>query len=213
MLPTIEHDSVWELRLNRPPVNALSLELIVGLREEIEKAARDGIRALILSGAPGRFSAGLDVPLLLGLEPPAIADLWRELYALLRAIAASPIPIAAAVTGHAPAGGTVLALFCDWRVMAQGEYKLGLNEVQVGIPLPPVIVSALKRLVGARHAERLAVSGALLSPQEALDIGLVDEVASVEQVVPRAQEWCLRMLALPSEANDHHPTRGSLGSG
>lgn len=97
--------------------------------------------------------------------------------------------------------------------MAQGEYKLGLNEVQVGIPLPPVIVSALKRLVGARHAERLAVSGALLSPQEALDIGLVDEVASVEQVVPRAQEWCLRMLALPSEANDHHPTRGSLGSG
>jgi Delta3-Delta2-enoyl-CoA isomerase len=213
MLTTIEHDSVWELRLNRPPVNALSLELIVGLREEIEKAARDGIRALILSGAPGRFSAGLDVPLLLGLEPPAIADLWRELYALLRAIAASPIPIAAAVTGHAPAGGTVLALFCDWRVMAQGEYKLGLNEVQVGIPLPPVIVSALKRLVGARHAERLAVSGALLSPQEALDIGLVDEVASVEQVVPRAQEWCLRMLALPSEANDHHPTRGSLGSG
>jgi Delta3-Delta2-enoyl-CoA isomerase len=114
MITTIEHDSVWELRLNRPPVNALSLELIVGLREEIEKAARDGIRALILSGAPGRFSAGLDVPLLLGLEPPAIADLWRELYALLRAIAASPIPIAAAVTGHAPAGGTVLALFCDW---------------------------------------------------------------------------------------------------
>lgn len=200
MITTIEHDSVRELRLNRPPVNALSLELIFGLREEIENAARDGIRALILSGVPGRFSAGLDVPLLLGLEPPAIADLWRELYALLRAIAASPIPIAAAVTGHAPAGGTVLALFCDWRVMAQGEYKLGLNEVQVGIPLPPVIVAALKRLVGARHAERLAVSGALLSPQEALDIGLVDEVASVEQVVPRAQEWCLRMLALPSEA-------------
>jgi enoyl-CoA hydratase/carnithine racemase len=200
MITTIGHDSVRELRLNRPPVNALSLELIVGLHEEIEKAARDGIRALIVSGVPGRFSAGLDVPLLLGLEPPAMADLWRELYALLQAIAASPIPIAAAVTGHAPAGGTVLALFCDWRVMAQGEYKLGLNEVQVGIPLPPVIVAALKRLVGARHAERLAVSGALLSPQEALDIGLVDEVASVEQVVPRAQEWCLRMLALPSEA-------------
>jgi len=97
--------------------------------------------------------------------------------------------------------------------MAQGEYKLGLNEVQVGIPLPPVLCLLLKRLVGARHAERLAVSGALLSPQEALDIGLVDEVAFVEQVVPRAQEWCLRMLALPSEANDHHPTRGSLGSG
>ena len=95
--------------------------------------------------------------MLLGLDRAAIAALWRDFYALLGAIAASPIPIVAAITGHAPAGGTVLALFCDWRIMAEGDYKIGLNEVQVGIPLPPVILAGLRRLVGPRQAERLVV--------------------------------------------------------
>jgi enoyl-CoA hydratase/carnithine racemase len=126
--------------------------------------------------------------------------LWRELYALLQAIASSPVPIVAAITGHAPAGGTVLALFCDYRIMAQGDFKLGLNEVVVGIPLPPVILGGLRRLVGARQAERLGVSGALLSPEQALAVGLVDEVAPAEQVVERARDWCMQMLALPHEA-------------
>jgi len=93
------------------------------------------------------FSAGLDVPFLLTLDRPAIAALWRTFYALLRALAGSPLPIAAAVTGHAPAGGAVLMLFCDWRVMADGAWKVGLNEVQVGLTLPPVIFQAFKRQV------------------------------------------------------------------
>ena len=119
---------------------------------------------------------------------------------LLRAIASSPVPIVAAITGHAPAGGTVLALFCDYRIMAQGDFRLGLNEVAVGIPLPPVILGGLRRLVGARAAERLGVSGALISPEQALAVGLVDEVAPAEQVVERARDWCMQMLALPHEA-------------
>lgn len=200
MILTINHGTVRELRLNRPPVNALTTELFIALREAIQSAPGDGVRALILSGAPGRFCAGLDVPLLLGLDRPAMAVLWRELYTLLQAIAAAPVPIAAALTGHAPAGGTVLALFCDYRVMAQEDYKLGLNEVQVGIPLPPVLLGALRRLVGSRQAERLGVSGILISPQEALRIDLVDDLASMAQVIERGLEWCQRMLALPSEA-------------
>ena len=145
--------------MNRPPANALTSELIVALRQAIEMAPQQGKRALVLSGTPGRFSGGLDIPVLLTLNRPEIAAVWRELYALLKALAASPIPIAAAITGHAPAGGTVLALFCDCRVMAAGDFKLGLNEVQVGLPLPPVILAALRRLIGPRQAERLAVSG------------------------------------------------------
>lgn len=200
MIVTIDHVSVRELRLNRPLVNALTAELLTTLRQGIEGAARDGARALILSGSPGRFSGGLDVPLLLGMDRPAIAVLWRELYGLIRALACSPIPIAAAMTGHAPAGGTVMALFCDWRVMAQEDYKLGLNEVQVGIPLPPVLLGALRRVVGIRQAERLAVSGMLISPQEALRIGLVDELATMPDVIQRSLDWCQRMIALPQEA-------------
>lgn len=199
MILSINHGPVRELQLNRPPVNALSPELIVALRQAVQSSPADGVRALILSGTPGRFSGGLDVPVLLGLDRTAMAALWRDFYSLLGVIAASPIPIVAAMTGHAPAGGTVLGLYCDWRVMAQGDFKLGLNEVQVGIPLPPVIMAGLRRLVGPRSAETLGVTGALLSPDEALAAGMVDELAPPEQVVDRALRRCERMLALPSE--------------
>ena len=200
MIDNIEHGAIRELRLARPPVNALSPELILALTKAIQATPGEGARALILSGAPGRFSGGLDIPLLLGLDRPAMADLWRDLYRLLGAIAGSAIPIVAAITGHAPAGGTVLALFCDWRVMADGDYKVGLNEVQVGIPLPPVILRGLRRLVGPRQAERLAVTGELLSSREAVRLGLVDELAAPEKVVERAAEICQRLIALPAEA-------------
>ncbi len=200
MIKKIDHGAIRELQLDRPPANALSPDLILALRKAIQVAPNEDARALILSGAPGRFSGGLDVPLLLGLDRSAMADLWRDFYGLLGAIAGSTVPIVAAITGHAPAGGTVLALFCDWRLMAEGDYKIGLNEVQVGIPLPPVILAGLRRLVGPRHAERLAVSGEPLSPQEAVRLGLVDELTSPEKVVDRALEWCQRLVALPTEA-------------
>ena len=200
MLLTIDHGAVRELQLNRPPANALSPELIVALKQAVELAPQDGARALVLSGTPGRFSAGLDVPLLLTLDRPAIAALWRELYGLLRALATSPIPIATAIAGHATAGGTVLPIFCDFRVAAHREWKLGLNEVQVGLPLPPVIFAGLRRLVGAHQAERLAVGGLLISPDEAARIGLVDEVVPLDQVASRALEWSRGLLALPVDA-------------
>jgi 3,2-trans-enoyl-CoA isomerase len=200
MILTIEHGAVRELQLNRPPANALSPELIVALRKAVEWAPQDGARALVFSGTPGRFSAGLDVPLLLSLDRSAIATLWKDFYALMRAIALSPIPIAAAIAGHATAGGTVLPIFCDCRIAAQGDWKLGLNEVQVGLPLPPMIFAGLKRLIGGHQAERLAVGGLLVAPAEAVRIGLVDELVPLDQVVSRAIEWCRSLVALPVDA-------------
>lgn len=200
MLLILTHGPIRELRLNRPPANALSAELITALRQAVETAPNDGIRALVLSGTPGRFSGGLDVPLLLTYDRPQMAALWKDFYGLWQALACSPIPIAVAISGHAPAGGTVLPLFCDWRVMADGPFKMGLNEVQVGLPLPPVILAALRRLIGPRRAEQLAVRGSLISPQEALAAGLIDEIAPPEQVIDRALQWCESLLALPAEA-------------
>ena len=202
MILTFEHGPVRELHLNRPPVNALSPELIAALLQAVEAAPLEGRRALVLSGSPGIFSAGLDVPVLLKLDRPSMEAVWRDFYALMRALASSPIPLAAAITGHAPAGGTVLALFCDWRVAAEGDSKIGLSEVQVGLPLPPLILSALRRLVGPRQAERLAVTGLLVSPAEALQLGLVDEVVPAERVLERALHWCQDLLALPRAAMD-----------
>lgn len=200
MLIKIDYDDVMELRLDHPPVNALDPELVHALRAAIEAAPAAKARALVLSGAEGMFSAGLDVPALLKLERPAMSEFWREFIELLRAIALSPLPIAAAITGHSPAGGAVLAIFCDARIAATGDFKIGLNEVRVGLPVPAVIYAAFKRLVGARQAERLCLHGLLISPDEALRIGLVDQVLPVEQVIPAALDWCRSLLALPPQA-------------
>lgn len=199
-IQTIDHGPVRELRLSRSPANALSPELIAALRAGVETAPEAGVRALVLSGAPGMFSGGLDVPLLIGLDRAAIAAAWADFYGLMRALATSPIPVVAAITGHSPAGGAVISIFCDSRVMAEGEFKIGLNEVQVGIPMPPVIFHALRRLVGARPAERLCVSAALIPAAEALRIGLVDELVPPERVTARALEIAGALLALPPVA-------------
>lgn len=200
MLMKLDHGAVLELRLDHPPANALNPELVHELHEAIKAAPGTDACALILSGAEGMFSAGLDVPELLKLDSAAMSVFWKEFIELLRAIAVSPIPIAAALTGHSPAGGAVLVLFCDTRIAAAGEFKIGLNEVRVGLPVPTVIYAALKRLVGIRQAERLCLRGLLIAPDEALRIGLVDQVLPVEQVIPAALEWCRSLLELPPQA-------------
>lgn len=200
MITTIDHGCVRELRLNRPPANALTPELLTRLRNGVESAPQQGVRALILSGAPGMFSAGLDIPALLKLDRPQISSVWKDLYAALASLACSNIPVCAALTGHAPAGGTVLAIFCDWRIAAQGISKIGLSEVLVGLPLPPIILQCLRRLVGPHQAERLATRGLLMNPEEAHRIGLVDEIIPAEQVVERALKWCQDLLVIPASA-------------
>ncbi|MEM7049460.1 MAG: enoyl-CoA hydratase/isomerase family protein [Acidobacteriota bacterium] len=200
MFEIIDHDSIRELRIARPPVNALSPELIAGLRKAIEDAPGMGIEAMILSGRPGMFSAGLDVPHLLGLDRDAIAPFLDNLFGLMRAIALAPVPIAAAVTGHSPAGGAIMAIFCDTRIMAEGSYKIGFNEVEVGLPVPGVVYRALERRVGARQAERLCLSGSLITADEAYEIGFVDALAPAEKVAERALTWCQKLLALPPTA-------------
>jgi enoyl-CoA hydratase/carnithine racemase len=197
LLSSVDHGPVRELRLDRPPANALAPALVTALAEAIGRAPADGAEALVLSGAPGMFSAGLDVPYLLTLDREGITTAWAGFYDLLRALAGSPVPIAAAITGHSPAGGAVLAICCDRRVMAEGRFAIGLNEVQVGIPLPPALFGALRRVVGQRAAERLAVAGEMVSADEALRVGLVDELVRPDEVVARSLEWCRNLLALP----------------
>jgi enoyl-CoA hydratase/carnithine racemase len=200
VLQRIEHDNILELRLDRPPANALDPELVGRLLAEVNGAALGAAEALLLSGAPGMFSAGLDVPRLLELDRQGIRSVWADYLALVRAIALSPVPVAAAITGHSPAGGAVLALFCDQRVMAEGAYTIGLNEVRVGLPVPSVIVAATARLVGVHQAERLCVRGLMLSGVEARAIGLVDRLAPVDEVIERALLWCRELTGLPRQA-------------
>jgi len=214
MLNLTDYGPIREISLARPPVNAFDAGLVAALTEALGTAGREA-SAIVLSGREGMFSAGLDVPALLMLDRKAMGDFWRAFHGLLETLARSPVPVVAAITGHCPAGGAVLCLYCDYRVMTRGEYRIGLNETRVGLSLPPSIHRALVRLVGERLAERLVVSGALVSPGEALQVGLVDELAeSPEAAVSAALDWCETLLTLPARtmARNREIMRASLTS-
>ena len=200
MLNITDHGPVREIRLDRPPVNALNPELVQQLTQALNQAAEE-CDAVILSGREGMFSAGLDVPALLQLDRPAMGAFWNSFIGLLETVARMPVPTVAAITGHSPAGGAVISLFCDYRVMTDGKYKVGLNETQVGLMLPASIHGALVRLVGPHTAERMIVSGALMSPDQALSAGFLDAIAEDhEATMGEALNWCTAHLALPRHA-------------
>ena len=197
MLKVIDHDQIRELRLARPPVNALNEELLRALTDAVE-SARDRA-ALVITGQQGIFSAGLDVPSILTLDEAGMVPVFTSLWYAQRAFARSAVPVVFAITGHCPAGGTVLAIHADYRVMAAGDFRLGLNEVQVGLYPGPVIHGAFRRLVGG-HAAQLLTRGALIDPATALRVGLVDELCDAAQCAARALEVAREISALPRDA-------------
>jgi len=200
MLEITDHGPVREIRLNRPPVNAFNPDLVALLTEQLNSAG-DAADAVVVSGRAGMFSAGLDIPSLLQLDRAGIRQFWLAFLELLHTVAKMPVPTAFALTGHAPAGGIVLSMFGDYRIMCAGNYKTGLNEVQVGLVVSPVIKNALVRLTGPHPAEKILIPGTMLSPDQALDIGLVDELEeSPESTVSRAIAWCEHLLTLPRNA-------------
>lgn len=193
------HGQIHELRLARPPVNALNPDLCKALTAALGEAVAQGARGIVLAGGPKVFSAGLDVPHLLSLgdDQDALLAAWTAFFEAARALAASPVPVVAAMAGHAPAGGCVLALCCDYRIMAEGPYRIGLNETQVGLVAPEGIQLLMARAVGAHRSERLLVAGAMPEADEALRIGLVDELTDIDAVATRARAWLQDLLQLP----------------
>lgn len=200
MIELHRHGDIQEIRLARPPVNALTPELLTALRTAVQAAPAEGARGIILSGGDKIFSAGMDVPHLMGLDRAALVAGWSTLFSAARAIANCPVPVVASIGGHSPAGGCVLALCCDYRIMARGPFRIGLNEVQVGLVAPDAIQSLMRRVVGTYRAERLLVSGALVESEQALAIGLVDELTDAEHVTVRAANWLRELLELPPAA-------------
>lgn len=197
MLDITDHEGIREIRLARPPVNALNGEMLRAFVDAVG-AARDR-DAIVITGAPGVFSAGLDVPAILALDRAAMTQVFSSLWHAQHVVALSPVPVVFGITGHCPAGGTVLAIHADYRVMAAGEFRLGLNETQVGLFPGPVIHGAFRRLVGG-HAAQLLTRGALIDPATALRVGLVDELCEAAQCIARAVEVAREIRALPRDA-------------
>lgn len=198
MIDTIAHEGgITELSIARPPLNLIDTGVLKGLRRALATADAEGRRGIVLSGAPGVFSSGVDIAALLDGDRAAVRDYWEQVFLLARDMAHYRHPIFAAITGHCVAAGALLAVFCDYRVMARGAWQIGLNEVRVGVALPACFQFAVRRVVGALNAERLLVFGRTLDPQRALDIGLVDELAHPVNVVAFARERLDELLAMP----------------
>jgi len=211
MLDVIAHGAITELRLNRPPANALNHDLLEALLAAHEDAIGGGAKGLVLSGQPGMFCAGIDVPELLGQDRVSIRRFWALLFDAARSLAACPVPVVAALAGHSPAGGAVLASHCDYRVAAAGSFKVGFNEVQVGLPLPPTIMHAFADLVGTRRSRQVGMQGNLITMDEAYEIGLVDELVTAESVLGRSLEYLDGLLAMPPVAMNNTRLTGKAG--
>jgi enoyl-CoA hydratase/carnithine racemase len=111
-----------------------------------------------------------------------------------------PKPTVAAITGHAIAGGCILALCCDYRLLADGKKLMGLNEIKLGAPLPYVVDCVLPALVGGRYAREIMESGDFYPPDAALRMGLVDAALPLDQVLPASVEKAKTLGAMPEQA-------------
>jgi Delta3-Delta2-enoyl-CoA isomerase len=203
MIETIPHgDRIVELRIARAPINLVDVVTLRALRKALADAASNGTRGVLISGMPGVFSSGVDIIPLLEGNRAAVHDYWHEVFMLAMDMAQSKLPIVSAITGHCLASGALLAIFCDYRVMAQGPWSIGLAEIRFGVALPECFQFALRRVVGSLQAERMLVFGRMLDPKQALAVGLVDELAAPDEVVTCARERLQELLAMPRHSLD-----------
>jgi len=188
------------VRLHAGKANAIDrlfLEKLVGLMDELEGS---GARAAVLIGYDTYFSAGLALPSLLPLGRTELRSLIDLFETAMRRVFACPLPVVAAINGHAIAGGCVLALQCDVRLIADGTTKIGLNESRLGLGLPPSGVEALRFQLPASSLIPIAVDGALFAPMEAKQLGLVDDVVPSAEVLARGLERARSLARGTAEA-------------
>lgn len=194
------HGELAVLAMNTGKANAISAEFIRQLDRAREDFAKSDARALVVTGYDRFFSAGLDLPSLVGLERPELGDFVRRFDAAMLRWWDLPRPVVAAINGHAIAGGCVIALQADLRLMADGPGRIGLAEVSLGIGLPASVIETLRAQVPSSSLGPIALEGRLLAPRDALALGLVHEVVAPDALQERALARARELAALPPAA-------------
>ena len=192
--------AVATIRLDRPPVNALSVQMQNELAAAAAQVSADaGVRAVVVYGGPRAFAAGVDIREMSGVSYGWMASDTRRLQASFTAVAKIPKPVVAAVTGYALGGGLELALCADFRVFGQGA-RAGQPEILLGLMPGAGGTQRLPRLVGPARAKDIIFTGRQVPAGEALAIGLADRVVPDEEVYPAARELAGRFASGPSVA-------------
>ncbi|HET6489821.1 MAG TPA: enoyl-CoA hydratase/isomerase family protein [Syntrophales bacterium] len=173
------HDGIARVVIHRGKVNALNDSVIDEMSRTFGELALDpSVRAIILTGTGKFFSFGFDIPQFLGYGREQFTRYLTNFTGLYREIFLHPKPVVAMLNGHTIAGACMIASSCDYRVMVSGKARISLNEINFGSSVFAGSVEMLKLLVGPRNAESVLYGGAMYSAEEALRMGLIDQVVS-----------------------------------
>jgi Delta3-Delta2-enoyl-CoA isomerase len=195
------NDGIAEARLKRGKVNALNEQVVEEIHGCFQRVAADpDIRAVIFTGDGRFFSFGFDIPEFLSYSKESFSRFLNRFTNLYTYLFAYPKPLVAALNGHAIAGGCMLALACDYRVMVSEKAKISLNEITFGSSVFAGSVAMLKFLVGGKNAQAVLYDGAMYSAQTALQLGLIDQVSADEKLAGDAREVARRLAAKDAAA-------------
>jgi enoyl-CoA hydratase/carnithine racemase len=195
-------DGVGIVKLNHGPTNAINLDLVDQLSNILRRVkVYRQIRGLVLTSSNDKFfSIGFNIPELIDLSQDDLRNFYSSFNRVCVDLYTLPKPTIAAITGHAIAGGCILALCCDYRFIAQGRKLMGLNEIKLGLPVPFVADCILRNLVGSLHAREIMDSGDFYLPEASSQLGLVDQVLPVEGVITEAIESVETLASYPEDA-------------
>jgi enoyl-CoA hydratase len=196
------------IRMARGKANALDTAICRALAARLSEAERGGARAAVLTGHGSVFCAGVDLLSVTDAGPGYLDEFLPALTDAFLAVFACPIPVVAAVNGHAIAGGCILVSACDHRVMNAEHGRIGVTELLVGVPFPISALEILRFAAGTQRLHELIYHGRTYPAADALALGLVDETADEAAVMPVSVEIARQLAALPSEALRH--TRGQI---
>lgn len=189
-------DRIAIVKLDRDVTNAIHGELLNNLSTTMKSLASDGnVQGVVLTSANDKFfSIGLDIPLLFGFDEAQFRSFYHQFNEVCVELLRFPKPLVAALRGHAIAGGYILGLCCDYRLIAEGRKLVGLNEIKLGVPVPYVADCMLRTLIGFSRARQVMDHGAFYEPYDARNINLVDEIYPAEDLVERTVK-CVGQLA------------------
>lgn len=164
------------LEMQRPPVNSLNLDLLSDISLALDECENNKCRGLILtSKSDGVFSAGLDILEMYKPNPDRINKFWTALQDMWIKLYGTSFPTVAMINGHAPAGGCLLSCSTEYRIMYK-NFTIGLNETKLGLVAPPWFIDSIRNIIGFRQSELALTSGHLFTTEEALKVGLIDEM-------------------------------------
>ena len=200
MIERQDHDGVRVLRLAHGKVSALDIELGQAFIAELKDAADAPVGAVVVTGSGSSFSAGVDLFRLIKDGPSYGERFLPVLDTMLRNALTFPKPLIAAVNGHAIAGGCILAAACDRRLMAEGNGRIGIPELVVGVPFPALPLQIVSARMSDRAFRDLVFTGRTVQVDEAIALGLIDEKCPADTLLDRALAAANQLATIPAGA-------------